>query len=660
MKKYWSMKAKANKEADVHLYGDIGEGMFSDGVGAKEFNDDLKALGSIDQINLHVNSPGGSVFEGIAIYNMLRSHQAKVTCYVDGLAASIASVICMAGDKIVMPENAMMMIHDPWSMAIGNAEEMRKTADVMDKIKESLVMAYMGKCNLPEDEVRQMMSDETWMNGNDAAEMGFCDECTKPMKMAASVFDLSRYKKAPQPQASIVPPVNQPKMEVQAMNKCPKCGAEAINGVLPCNCEKSANTTLAAQAQQNERTRVSEIMSVGRKHGFTYLAEQAIANGDDAEKFKNSVLDAIARGEKPYVNPNITVTNNLEKKPFKHLGEQLSAVIKSSRTGRQDPQLMGIMNAASGSSEQVPSDGGFLLQEDFSTGLLARANETSIIAKDCQHIPLSQAATRLKAPIIAETSRATGSRWGGVQIYRTGEAGTPTSKKPKLAMLDLSLEKLMGLCYVTDELMNDLTAMGSIVTQAFGEEFGFKIDDEVFNGTGGGQMLGALNAPCLVSQAKETGQIAASIVAENVQKMYARMPARLLGGAKWYINQEIWPALFQLQMVIGTGGVPLFQPPSGMSGSPYGTLMGRPIVPIEQAAALGTQGDIVFANFSQYVIIEKGGLDVQTSIHVQFLTDETAFRFIMRNNGQPIWLTALTPYKGTATQSPFIALATRS
>jgi HK97 family phage major capsid protein len=142
--------------------------------------------------------------------------------------------------------------------------------------------------------------------------------------------------------------------------------------------------------------------------------------------------------------------------------------------------------------------------------------------------------------------------------------------------------------------------------------------------------------------------------------MYARMWARSLPRSEWYINQDCWPQLFQLQHTIGTGGVPVFLPPGGISGAPYGTLLGRPVMPIEQCETLGTVGDIILADFSQYLMIEKGGIDAASSIHVQFLTNQTVFRFVLRTDGQPKRNTALTPFKGTATQSSFVTLATRA
>jgi HK97 family phage major capsid protein len=168
-------------------------------------------------------------------------------------------------------------------------------------------------------------------------------------------------------------------------------------------------------------------------------------------------------------------------------------------------------------------------------------------------------------------------------------------------------------------------------------------------------------APCLVTVSKEGGQLADTINAMNIEKMYARMPAKSLGNAVWHINQECWPQIFQLSQAVGTGGVPMFIPAGGINQAPAGTLLGRPIVPLEQCAKLGDKGDIAFCDWSQYLAIRKGGMQAASSIHVNFVYDETAFRFVVRFNGAPIPASALTPYKGTTgvTYSPFVVLEAR-
>jgi HK97 family phage major capsid protein len=186
----------------------------------------------------------------------------------------------------------------------------------------------------------------------------------------------------------------------------------------------------------------------------------------------------------------------------------------------------------------------------------------------------------------------------------------------------------------------------------------------LINGVGGGEPLGFLNAASLVTVAKETGQKANTILAENVINMYSRMFASSLSSAVWLINQNTLPQLLTMSIAVGTGGVPVYLPPgNSLVNAPGGALMGRPVFPIEQCASVGTIGDILFVDVANgYVIAEKGGIKTDMSIHVLFESDQSVFRFILRVDGQPIRATALTPYKGGAnyTQSHCIALASRT
>ena len=324
----------------------------------------------------------------------------------------------------------------------------------------------------------------------------------------------------------------------------------------------------------------------------------------------------------------------------------------STPAGKIDRRLT--TRSASGLNETNPSDGGFLVQKDFVAELLKRTYETGILASKVKKIPLSTNANGIKINAIDEDSRANGSRWGGVQTYWENEADKITASKPRFRTMDLSLKKLTGLCYVTDELLQDASALENVIREAFAEEFGFKIDDAILSGTGAGQPLGILNAGSLVKVEKEKDQTEI-ITVENLVKMWARLWSRSRANSVWYINPEIEPLLYTLRV----GDKPVYIPAGGLSEAPYGTLFGRPVMPLEQCSELGEVGDIILADFSQYILIDKGGINATSSIHVRFLYDENVFRFIYRVDGQPVWNKALQPYKGSATVSPFVALAKR-
>lgn len=354
--------------------------------------------------------------------------------------------------------------------------------------------------------------------------------------------------------------------------------------------------------------------------------------------------------EKPEVKP--TPTKDTEKR-FSSFGEQLMAAYRAAMPGGKVDERLST-RAASGLNETTPSDGGFLVQQDFVTELLKRTYETGILASKVKKIPISTNANGMKINAIDEDSRANGSRWGGVQTYWEGEADELTASKPKFRQMELSLKKLTGLCYATDELLQDAAALEAVIRQAFAEEFGFKIDDAILSGSGEGEPLGILNSGAIVTVAKEASQTD-TITVENLIKMWNRLWSRSRANAVWYINQELEPYLYTLKI----GDKPVYIPAGGLSEKPYGTLFGRPVVPIEQCSAAGEVGDIILADIGQYLLIDKGGIKSASSIHVRFLYDENVFRFIYRVDGKPIWTKPLTPYKGSATVSPFVTLAKR-
>lgn len=192
---YFEIKAVGEDSATIYLFDYVGDW----DADAKYFRDALNSIGDVANIDLRINSPGGSVYEGLAIFNLLKAHPAQITVYIDGLAASMASYIAMVGDLIVMPENTMMMIHNPRTLAFGESKDMEKTKEILEKAKSAMIGAYMDKTGLSEEEISQVMDEETWLTGLEAVDMGFADETTKPVDMAAcSEMDLSAYFKTPE------------------------------------------------------------------------------------------------------------------------------------------------------------------------------------------------------------------------------------------------------------------------------------------------------------------------------------------------------------------------------------------------------------------------------------------------------------------------------
>lgn len=197
MKRKWYNLHRSGDALDVYIYDEIGAGFWSEGFSAKEFAQNLQAEQGVSEIVVHINSPGGDVFDGVAIYNTLIKHPAPVTVEIEGMALSIASVIAMAGDTVRMAENAMFMIHDPWTIAMGSAADFRAQADVLDKVKDALLTSYTRRTGKEPEEISALMSAETWMTAQEALDMGFLDAVTAPAQRMAAC-DFSQFKNAPE------------------------------------------------------------------------------------------------------------------------------------------------------------------------------------------------------------------------------------------------------------------------------------------------------------------------------------------------------------------------------------------------------------------------------------------------------------------------------
>lgn len=315
---------------------------------------------------------------------------------------------------------------------------------------------------------------------------------------------------------------------------------------------------------------------------------------DAAAAATKAVMDKLAA--EPAANPMETEVKGkpaeVKSKPdkFASLGDQLDAIRRASTPGMSHDRRLDGVKAVSGMSETVPEDGGYLVQTDFASELLRLTHETGLLTSRVRRIPVGANANGLTINAVKETSRATGSRWGGVQVYWREEAGTVTAKQPEFRRMKLNLHSLMGLCYATDEVLADATALGAVIQQAFSEEFGFVLDDAIIRGSGVGQPLGILTSPATVAVAKETGQVADTVVWENIVKMWSRLWSRSRNNAAWFIHQDVLPQLATMAMAVGVGGVPVYLPATGAAGQPYSTLFGRPVIEIEQADTVGDLG----------------------------------------------------------------------
>ncbi len=345
-----------------------------------------------------------------------------------------------------------------------------------------------------------------------------------------------------------------------------------------------------------------------------------------------------------------------EYRGFSSLGDQLGAVARSMTPGNaSDPRLLEL-RAASGSGESVGADGGFGVQSDFATDLFNKVVSESTLASQCTTIPLSANSNELVLTLVDESSRATGSRFGGVRGYWRAEGGTVSATKPKLREERIKAEALEALWYASEELLEDSTAMTTIASLAFTQELSWLLDDAIVRGDGAGKPLGILNSGALIAPTRTTANV---FKFEDADNMVDRMYVGGRGNAKWYAHADLPQQLRNAVKVSGANSdFLMYSPPGGISGAQYDTLYGKDVKVIEQASALATVGDVLYADMSQYLLVRKGGVKSAQSAHVRFIYSEMAFKWTMRVNGQPLWNTPLTDAYGSTTRSPFVSCTT--
>lgn len=356
---------------------------------------------------------------------------------------------------------------------------------------------------------------------------------------------------------------------------------------------------------------------------------------------------------------------------FRSLGEFASAVHNAcTLNGPVDSRL--VRNDASGANETTGADGGYLVPPDYAAGVIDLIQEQSILLPQARRVTI--AGNRLIEAYLVESKRDDGHRHGGVLAYWKGEAQQYKASKPTFGERTTQLDKLTAICPVTEELLMDEPAIESTLDTKVAQEFAWKADAAIFGGSGSGSMPLGMVMPttntALVTVDEESGQAAGTVNVQNILKMWNRMPAQCRANAKWYINQDLELQLMQLMMgtdtvatsdsgVTVSFGGPLWLP-AGAYGNENGKLLGRDVIPLEQAAAVGAVGDIAFLDATQYLIVERAGINKQTSMHMYFDTDEVAFKFSWRVGGRPDWMTAITGANSTIARSPYVALAARA
>lgn len=339
---------------------------------------------------------------------------------------------------------------------------------------------------------------------------------------------------------------------------------------------------------------------------------------------------------------------------FPTIGAFAQAVAEGMTPGRAQPEALRVYAAASGMSQGMGSEGGYAVPREYSTQIwdYLRQNEASLLSY-CDVYTVTGESLELLA--VDETTRASGSRYGGCIAYWISEAAQKTSTMPKLRRLKLEPQELAAFVYATDKLLRNAPALNQFIGTAMRTAVMAKVNEAILNGDGVGKPQGVLGGGGLISVVIETGQAAATLVPENVVKMWARR----LGNPIWFMNQTVETQLLLMTLQRGTTMWPVYMPPGGLSASPYGSILGRPAITTEHCQALGTAGDIGLYDMKAYAVGMKGTVDSAISIHLRFDYNETAFRLVFEVDGQPWISSEVTPEHGD-TRSPFVTLAARA
>lgn len=347
-----------------------------------------------------------------------------------------------------------------------------------------------------------------------------------------------------------------------------------------------------------------------------------------------------------------------EAHPFASLGDQLQAIMNVAKSHTADKRLIQVNNAALGANEGVNPDGGYILQEDFAGVILETAVQRSALLNRLDRYTCSSPANSMRWVSVDETDISS-SVFGGVQMYWTSEANTVAASKPQFREMKMDLEKMMGIAYATDEMLTDAPFMTGFFGTAFALAAERLLVSSVISGDGNGKPKGLLESKSLITVEAEANQAAGTFVGANAIKMQARAMPKGRERLVWLMHPDVEEQLPYLSIQSGEAAKFLWNPEGGLGNFDTQRVLNKPVLFEDSCSALGTKGDINLIDPYQYILLTKGTAKQDWSIHVEFLTDQLAFRMVFRCNGAPKVETPLTIKNSAKTRSPFITLADR-
>lgn len=393
---------------------------------------------------------------------------------------------------------------------------------------------------------------------------------------------------------------------------------------------------------ENEAAREKELTSSVEEYKKRIAQEERL---EEIEKEKG----------KEFVDKRGDAADTAAGQGWKDRGEFFSAIQRAGqRNPHFDERLIGQRTQLSGSD----ADGGFLVPQDIAREIHAHINDYSYLLSKITEVQVS--GNGMDFPMLEQESQAKSAVFGGILAYWVGEEDAITASSAKFTNLSLKLKKVAAMVKVSDELQSDAIALSSWITQKVPYALAMAIEEGVLFGAGGNTPVGVANHASTVTISKEAGQAADTIEYDNIVKMFQSLFAPLWKSSIFVANQDTFYQLATMAQIVGAGGVPIFTPQNFNANLPFGSLMGVPLYFSAFSKTLGDKNDILLFDPKSYVMISKGGVRADSSIHVYFASDVSAFRFIKRLDGAPMWKNSMAAINGSNTVSMAVNIAERA